>query len=194
MLTVAIILHIISIGLRFQAPLIILAAVAPLFCLLDNMTVKHVFATLYYIATGGMLGSYGVILLIALSLVIKETEQVANKTDATVKALKNMKLMKSQLSSQAFQNSVLCILFAFWPFLQVRGSWNISISCPLVVHCLVIPLATYVFWPKDKKRKVVPDSNNLNSTAGIVTTIECSAGDEEARPASLVPVQHFAHG
>ena len=179
--------------LRFQVPLIVLAAAAPLFCLLGNMTVKHVFATLYYIAAGGLLGSCGVVLLTALGLVIKETEQMANKTDAAVKSLKNMKLMKSQLTFQTAMNSVLSILFAFWPFLQVRASWNILLY-PLVVHCLVIPLTTYVFWPKDKKRKIAPDSKNLNSTAGMVTTIECSAGDEEARPASLAPVQQFAHG
>ena len=177
-----------SAALRFQAPLIVLGAVAPLFCLLDNMTIKHVAVSLHYMSVGGLLGSYGVIVLLALGFVIKQTEQMTNKTDDTVKALKNMKLLKSQASSQAFQNLALCLLFAFWPFLQVRASWNISIAWPLVVHCLIVPLITKAFWPK-RSRKVAHDSS-LNSTAAHTSDKDDDgpAGDEEIRTALRLPV------
>ena len=112
-----------------------------------------------------MLGSYGVIIIVTLGLVIKQTEKMTNKTDDTVKALKNMKMLKSHISSQAFQNSALCLLFAFWPFLQVRASWNLSVSCPLVVHCLVVPMGTKVFWPKSKRSRKIAQDSGVNSTA-----------------------------
>ena len=188
---------------RFQAPLIAFAAVAPLFCLIDDMNIKQTFATLHFVANGGVMGSCGVIIFIALGFVITETEQIANKTDATVKALKNMKLMKSKISFQAFQNSVLNILFAFWPFLQVRASWLMIIFYPLSLHCLVIPLATYIFWPKDKKRKVAPDSNRNSTAAQMAEVNTCwddndddygADGGEGTRPTTRVPVQKFAHG
>ena len=136
------------------------------------------------------------IIIIALGLVVTETEQIANKTNTTVKALKNAKLMKSQLTSNAFQQSVNSMLFAFWPFLQVRASWNI-IAYPLVCHCLVIPLTIYVFWPKSKKRKVAPGSNNDSASAQSTAEISTRgdegdddgcAGDGEVRSASRVPL------
>jgi len=191
-------------ALRFQAPVITITAIAPTVCLVDNVTIKHVFATLYYIACGLFLGSIGVVNVIAFGMVIKDTEQIMNKSESTLKSLKNMKRLKREVTSQTAQNVALCVLFAAWPFLQVRGSWNISIAFPLVVHVILAPIATKLFWPKDtrRSRKVNPEFNprNFNPEFSVTSTVEQTtvehvthgggdddAGDE-ARPASPVPV------
>lgn len=193
-------------ALRFQAPVIIITAIAPTVCLVDDMATKHVFATLYYVACGFVMGSIGVVNVIAFGMVIRETEQIMNKSEGTLKSLANMKRLKREATSQSTQNAILCFLFAAWPFLQVRASWNISIAFPLVVHVLIAPIATKLFWPKDtrRSRKVNPEFNpcnfnpdlSVNSTVGQ-TTVEnddgtrgdgCNDDGDEARPATRVPI------
>ena len=145
-----------------QAPFIVIAAIAPLFCLLEDLTTKHVFATLHYVAIGLVIGSIGVVNHISFGMVVGKTEEMTMKSVKTrdsflgkAKQLKNMKTFKREVTSQCFQNVVIALLFAFWPFLQVRASWNLSIAYPLVIHCLIVPVATKMFWPKKRRSKKV---------------------------------------
>ena len=137
-------------ALKFQVPFIFVSAIAPLICLVDDATTKQVFSTLHYVAVGTILCSYGIINHTAFGMVVKEMEAISNKPADLIKSLKNMKLLKREISSQAFQNTGLGFLFAVWPLLQVRASWNIAIAYPLVIHGLIVPIATKVFWPKGK--------------------------------------------
>ena len=176
-------------ALRFQAPFIVIAAIAPLFCLLEDLTIKLVFATVHYAALGLVLGSIGVVNHISLGMVIRKSEKLANKSRVVskvgkVQSLKNMKLMKREVTSQCIQNVVQVLLFAFWPFLQVRASWNISIGYPIVVHCLISPIVTKALWPKRKRRKIRPDPDSE-----IAPTVEVDANNSttsEVRPPALV--------
>ena len=189
-------------ALRFQAPLIVIAAIAPLFCLLEDLTTKRVFATVYYVAVGFVIGSIGVVNHICLGMVVEKTEEMTNKSRVVskvgkVRSLKNMKTMKREVTSQCFQNMVLALLFAFWPFLQVRASWNLSIAYPLVIHCLILPIVTKVFWPKKRRSKKVspvsPESSvrSINRTAhSTVTAAErvgrmCSDGSTVRPPTQV---------
>ena len=179
-------------ALRFQAPFIVIAAIAPLFCLLEDLTTKRVFATVQYVATGFVLGSFGVVNHISLGMVVRKSEELANKSRVVskvgkVQSLKNMKTMKREVTNQSIQNMVLALLFAFWPFLQVRASWNISIALPLVVHCLIVPITTKVFWPKSKQRKISPGpAPSIASTGEGVVSNNDNSTLSEVRPPALV--------
>jgi hypothetical protein len=188
-------------ALRIQVPLIVIAAIAPLFCLLEDMITKHVFATVHFVATSLVLGSFGVVNIISFGMVVEKTEEMTNKSVKTrgsflgkVKQLKNMKTWKRHVTSQSIQNMVLALLFAFFPFLQVRASWNLSIAYPLVIHCLIAPVITKVFWPKKRRsKKVSPESSvrSINRTAhSTVTAAErvgrmCSDGSTVRPPTQV---------
>ena len=178
-------------ALRFQAPFIVIAAIAPLFCLLEDLTTKRVFATVYYVAVGFVIGSIGVVNHICFGMVVKKTEEMKNESRVVSKvgkqSLKNMKTMKREVTSQCFQNMVLALLFAFWPFLQVRASWNISIGYPLAVHCLVAPVVTKALWPKSKQRKISPGPPpSIASTGEDVASNDDNSTPSEVRPSALV--------
>ena len=178
-------------ALRVQAPLIVIAAIAPLFCLLEDMAIKHVFATLHYVAIGLVIGSLGGVNHISLGMVIRKTEELANKSRVVskvgkVQSLKNMKTLKREVTSQCIQNTVLALLFAFWPFLQVRASWNISIGYPLVQSCLLVPIATKVFWPKRKQRKIGPAPEPRIALTGEVVSNDDNSNVSAVRPPALV--------
>jgi hypothetical protein len=191
-------------ALRIQVPLIVIAAIAPLFCLLEDMTIKHVFATVHFVAVGFVIGSFGVVNIISFGMVVEKTEEMTNKSVKTrgsflgkVKQLKNMKTWKRHVTSQTIQNMILAVLFAFLPFLQVRASWNLSIAYPLVIHCLILPIVTKVFWPKKRRSKKVspvsPESSvrSINRTAhSTVTAAErvgrmCSDGSTVRPPTQV---------
>ena len=157
-------------ALKFQVPFIFMSAVSPLICLVDDATTKQVFSTLHYVAVGTILFSYGIINLLAFGMVVKEMEGISNKPADLIKTLKLMKLLKREISSQAFQNTVLGYLFAVWPLLQVRASWNIAIAYPLVIHGLIVPIATKVFWPKGKGKK----SGSVSQTSANSTNSDTS--------------------
>lgn len=61
---------------------------------------------------------------------------------------------------------MLAILFGFWPFLQVRASWNLSFAYPFVVSTLLMPIATKVFFPRVKTNSVSTYQSTANSTNG----------------------------
>jgi hypothetical protein len=154
-------------AMRFQAPIIVIGAVAPLFCLMEDMTIKLAFAALHYCCIGTVIGSIGAVNFVAFGLVIKETEKISNKDATTISSLKSMKMLKREVTSQAVQNLGLSLLFGFWPFLQVRAAWNLSIAYPLVVHVLLVPIATKMFWPKSKRKKIGPNGETVaNTTVG----------------------------
>ena len=182
-------------AIRFVAPFMLISVTAPLFCLVDDMATKHVFAKLYYVACGIVMGSMGVISRFAFGMVIRETEKITNKTEDTLKSLEKLRELQRLIFMAVFIIFGQSCLFAFWPFFQVRSSWNVIAACPLLIHCVVEPVVIHVFWPHRKGGKVTPDSH-LNSTsphtAEIITRGDEGdddgfAGDGEVRSASRVP-------
>ena len=184
-------------AIRFVAPFMLISVTAPLFCLVDDMATKHVFAKLYYVACGIVMGSMGVISRFAFGMVIRETEKITNKTEDTLKSLEKLRELQRLIFMAVFIIFGQSCLFAFWPFFQVRSSWYFIAILPLLVHCVVEPVVIHVFWPHHKGRlsiKVAPDSN-LNSTAAHTAEIitrgderddDGCAGDGEVRSASRV--------
>ena len=92
-----------------------------------------------------------------------------NQDASLVKAVKRMKLLKREVTSQCVQNTCLALLFGFWPFLQVRAAWNIAIAYPLVIHCLIIPLAVLMLWPSKKSSRAVNPSSASSTNASSET-------------------------
>ena len=169
-------------ALRVQGPIIVIGAVAPLFCLIDNMTVKLAFAAVHFVTISCTIAGFGVVNVMAFGMVIKETNKIANKDAGLVKAVKRMKLLKREVASQCVQNTCLALLFGFWPFLQVRAAWNIAIAYPIVLHCIVIPLATLMLWPAAKK-KVEPTSSSDGSSSSSAYLADSSPDTKNAETA-----------
>ena len=113
-------------GLRFQVPAIVIAAIAPLICLVDDMTTKHVFATVHFVAIAYVLGSFGIMLRFAFGMVITQVEQIVNKTEATIKSLKNMKLLKREAFSQVRKE------FTSLPTVYTHTAHRIKCVCPRI--------------------------------------------------------------